>query len=121
MVEVAPKRLLLSGQFFGVTFNNNGAGILHGGWAICNYAGELVDTNGSFLGQCVWNDADGDKIFADYTGNMFPDGTAGGINRLNGGTGKFEGIQGKGPFHCKSLGAAGQYACNQGNSAYRFG
>ena len=112
-VQIAPNRLLLSGQFFGVTFNDKGAGPLHRGWAICNYAGELVDGAGSFVGQCTWHDADGDKIFADYTGTLPPGGGAEGINRFNGGTGKFTGIQGKGPFHCNGLGSAGQYVCNQ--------
>jgi hypothetical protein len=62
-------------------------------------------------GQCSWSDADGDKIFTDWTGSMPPNAQFDGVHKLTGGTGKFSGIQGKAQFHCKALNASGQYAC----------
>jgi hypothetical protein len=67
----------------------------------------------SAKGQCTWTDADGDKIFNDWTGAADANGVLAGMNQLTGGTGKFSGIQGKGPFQCKALNANGQYVCTQ--------
>ena len=36
-----------------------------------------------------------------------------GTNKITGGTGKFKGIQGQGPFHCTTLNDKGQYTCTQ--------
>lgn len=35
------------------------------------------------------------------------------MNTITGGTGKFNGIQGRAPFHCKALNDKGQWTCTQ--------
>lgn len=112
LAQISPERMLLSGMFYGVTFNDQGNGLFHNGWAICTYSGDIGGAN-SFRGDCAWYDADGDVAYADYEGRFLAGGEAEGINRMNGGTGKLTGIKAQGPFRCRTLGKQGQYACKQ--------
>jgi hypothetical protein len=111
--QVAEGRIYGFGSFWGVVFNDKGAGPLHWGPVVCPYTLEVINGALSAQGQCSWSDADGDKIFTDWTGSMPPNAQFDGLNKITGGTGKFTGIQGKAPFHCKALNASGQYACTQ--------
>lgn len=112
LAQVSSDRMLMSGMFHGVTFNDQGSGMFHNGWTVCTYSGDIGGTN-AFKGDCAWYDADGDIAFADYEGRFLAGGEAEGINRMNGGTGKLAGIKAQGPFKCRTLGKNGQYACKQ--------
>jgi hypothetical protein len=114
MAQIGDKHFMGSGNAWAVTYNDAGSGLLHMGAALCAYT--LDDMNGSFAisGRCAWGDADGDKIFTEWTGK----GTDGvgneGLNTITGGTGKFAGIQGQAPFQCKFLSPPqGPAACTQ--------
>ena len=109
----AEGRVYGAGMFWGVTFNDKGAGPLHNGTAVCPYTLEMIGNAMTAKGQCTWSDADGDKIFNDYTGSVGTSGLFEGVNQFTGGTGKYAGIQGKAPFHCSVLNANMQYACTQ--------
>ena len=112
-VQPAEGRVYGAGVFWGVAFNDKGTGPLHNGPAVCSYTLEIIGSGLTAKGQCTWSDLDGDKIFNDYTGSVEPTGLFEGLNQFTGGTGKYAGIQGKAPFHCRTLNANGQYACTQ--------
>lgn len=112
-VSVADKTMQGHGTAIGVTFNDNGSGPLHGGPATCFYSFFVIDGRGKNKGYCSFGDADGDRIFTDWHGNAVPDGNNDGINEIAGGTGKYAGIQGRGPWKCKNAGANGELFCNQ--------
>jgi hypothetical protein len=113
VVQVGEGRLFGWGGFYGVTFNQRGSGTLHMGQAVCPYTLDLTGGAGPGRGSCAWTDADGDKIFTDYSGSLGTDGVFNGMNQITGGTGKFAGISGKAPFQCKALSAQGQFGCTQ--------
>ena len=112
-IEVAEKRMQGHGSVMGINFNDKGSGPLHLGPATCFYAFFAVDGNGKTKGYCAFSDADGDKIFTDFTGSTTPDGQGNGINEIAGGTGKYSGIQGNGPWKCKYASANGHLGCTQ--------
>ena len=101
------------GGFYGVTFNTRGSGPLHMGSAVCSYTLDLTGGAGPGRGSCAWTDADGDKIFTDYSGTLATNGVFDGLNQFTGGTGKFSGITGKAPFQCKALSGQGHFGCTQ--------
>jgi hypothetical protein len=111
-VEVADKQVQGHGRDVGVTFNDKGSGPLHLGPANCFYVFALTSGTGPNKGYCAFSDADGDKIFTDFTGTIGPDG-ANGTNMISGGTGKYAGITGSGPWKCKLAGPNGELLCNQ--------
>jgi hypothetical protein len=41
--------------------------------------------------MCAWGDADGDDIFTSYSGKVSPSGSFDDMNKITGGTGKFNG------------------------------
>jgi hypothetical protein len=112
-VTVADKTMQGHGTAIGVTFNDKGSGPLHGGPATCFYSFFVIDGRGKNKGYCSFGDADGDRIFTDWHGNATPDGNDDGINEIAGGTGKYAGIQGRGPWKCRNAGANGELFCNQ--------
>ena len=101
-----------AGFFWGVAFNDKGAGPLQNEPTVCSYTLEMIGSALTAKGECTWSDPDGDKIFNDYTGAIAPSGLFEGVNQFTGGR-QYAGIQGKAPFHCKVLGADLQYACTQ--------
>ncbi|HWQ37704.1 MAG TPA: hypothetical protein VNM24_03705 [Burkholderiales bacterium] len=109
---VADKHVQGHGTAIGVTFNDGGAGSLHGGPATCFFTFFVIDGHGKSKGFCAFGDADGDRIFTDWHGREFPGGGEG-INEIAGGTGKYAGIQGRGPWNCKFIGANGELHCSQ--------
>lgn len=110
---VADKHMQGHGTAFGVTFNDKGSGPLHGGPATCFFTFSVIDGRGKNKGYCSFGDADGDRILTDWYGNAFPDGNNDGVNEIVGGTGKYAGIQGRGPWKCRNAGANGELHCNQ--------
>jgi hypothetical protein len=97
----------------GVTFNNKGAGPLHMGPANCVDTFMLIDGRGNNKGYCAFGDSDGDRIFTSFTGDLVPEGGGSGTNEITGGTGKYKGITGSGPWKCKPLGSNGEVQCAQ--------
>ena len=112
-IEVAAKRMQGQGMVTGATFNDKGAGPLHMGPANCSYTFIAVDGHGKTKGFCAFSDADGDRVFTDFTGTTAPDGQGSGVNEIIGGTGKYDGIQGSGPWKCKYMGGNGELQCAQ--------
>lgn len=101
------------GSAIGTSFNDNGSGPLHLGPAECVYTFFVIDGKGSNKGYCAFGDSDGDRIFTDWTGKAgVPDGDEG-INVIVGGTGKYAGITGSGPWKCNPAGANGGLQCRQ--------
>jgi hypothetical protein len=111
-LTVANKTVQGHSSIVGVTFNDKGEGPLHLGPTDCFETFFLTDGRGKDKGYCAFGDADGDRIFTDWHGTISPDG-AEGINEIVGGTGKFAGIQGSGPWKCKFAGANGEVQCAQ--------
>ena len=111
--EVAEKRMQGHGSVVGVSFNDKGAGPLHLGPAACHYTFFAIEGNSKQKGYCAFSDADGDRIFTDFTGIGAPDGSGNGINEIAGGTGKYSGIQGRGPWKCGYAGSNGELQCVQ--------
>jgi hypothetical protein len=112
-IQVADKRWQGQGMVTGATFNDKGTGPLHLGPANCSYTFVAIEGNAKNMGYCTFGDADGDRIFAQFTGAGTPEGEANGTNEIVGGTGKYAGIQGSGPWKCKGVGANGEYQCAQ--------
>lgn len=92
-MEVAKGRVQGHGSVIGTSFNDNGSGPLHRGPAECVYTFFMTDGAGPSKGYCAFGDADGDRIFTDWTG----EGSSG-TNVVVGGTGKYAGITGTGPW-----------------------
>ncbi len=112
VVNAADKHVLGRGNSTGVTFNDKGSGPLHLGPANCFEGFFLVDGRGKDMGFCAFGDPDGDRIFTEYTGTIGPDG-ANGTNVVTGGTGKYAGVKGSGPWKCKASGNNGELQCAQ--------
>lgn len=112
VVSPAEKYVIGRGNSTGATFNDKGSGPLHLGPANCSEGFYLQDGKGKDYGYCAFGDADGDRIFTQYWGTLGPDG-AGGTNEITGGTGKYAGITGSGPWKCKMAGANGELQCAQ--------
>jgi len=112
-VTVADKHLQGHGSVAGVTFNDKGSGPLHLGPANCFDTFFVIDGQGKNKGFCAFGDADGDRIFTEFTGNFVPGTGGNGINEIAGGTGKYAGITGSGPWKCKPSGANGEVQCAQ--------
>jgi hypothetical protein len=83
------------------------------GAVICSYDLEIISGAGTGQGSCAWGDANGDKIFTSYSGKLSSFGSFEGMNKITGGTGNFNGIQGEAPFQCRALNDKGQYTCTQ--------
>lgn len=107
-LEVAEKRMQGHGTGIGTSFNDKGSGPLHAGPATCFYTFFAVEGGVKNKGYCAFGDADGDRIFTDWHG----EGTEG-INMIVGGTGKYAGIQGSGPWKSKDVGPNGQLYTTQ--------
>ena len=110
-VTVAEGHMQGSGQSSGVSFNENGSGPLHLGPANCFYTFFISNGSGKGKGFCAFGDSDGDRIFTDWEGMQTDH--AEGINTIVGGTGKYAGIKGSGPYKCAPSYAAGELACKQ--------
>ncbi|MFL6581445.1 MAG: hypothetical protein ACJ8G2_11950 [Burkholderiales bacterium] len=105
-IEVGEKITQGHGNVVGVSFNEKGSGPLHGGPAICFFTFFARDGGDVSKGYCSFGDIDGDKIFTDWDGKN--DGKVNqGINRIVGGTGKYKGITGSGPWKIQDTGPAG--------------
>lgn len=111
-ITAADKHMLGHGSAVGTTFNDKGSGPLHMGPANCFYTFLSMNDVGRNKGSCAFGDADGDRIFTNFTGNLSAEGDSG-TNEIAGGTGKYAGIQGSGPWKCKVAGNNGELQCAQ--------
>ena len=111
--EVSEHRSYWSGNYWGLSFNNEGKGFLHNMVWNCPAAYEVVDGTLNMKGFCVLRDADDDKIFGDFAGSGPLGGELTGRQDLSGGTGKYAGIQGAWDFRCWAVGADNQFYCHQ--------
>jgi hypothetical protein len=112
-LNAADKHALGHGSVVGSTFNDRGSGPLHLGPANCFYTFLAIEGQAKNKGSCAFGDPDGDRIFTDFTGVLGgPDGDQG-TNQIVGGTGKYAGIQGSGPWKCKNSGSNGELQCAQ--------
>lgn len=111
-VTPAEKYSLGNGGVSGVTFNNEGSGPLHLGPANCVGTFFIKDGKAKDKGFCAFGDAEGDRLFTEYTGIFDAEG-ANGINEIIGGTGKYAGATGSGPYRCKMMGNNGELQCAQ--------
>ena len=99
-------------QAVGATFNTAGSGPLHQGRATCVVTYFVTPDGATNKGNCFFGDQDGDRIFTSFTGNA---ATNKGTNVIAGGTGKYAGITGSGPWECDAAGSAdnGGFNCRQ--------
>jgi hypothetical protein len=111
--KLGPAHMQGHGTVSGVTFNDSGSGPLHLGPANCFDVFFVVDGKGRNKGYCTFSDADGDRIFTEFTGNFTFENGGEGTNNIAGGTGKYEGVTGSGPWRCKSAGEGGEVQCAQ--------
>jgi hypothetical protein len=100
------------GNASGATFNVNGSGPLHEGRALCAAVWVVSAGGATNKGNCYFGDKDGDRIFTSFTGDLAVDA---GINTIIGGSGKYKGITGSGPWECDGAAAGdnGAFNCRQ--------
>ena len=103
---------IMMGKAIGATFNVDGGGPLHEGRALCAATLVVSVSVNTFNGNCYFGDKDGDRIFTNSTGSPI---TNSGENIIIGGTGKYTGISGKGPWECDGSkpGDHGAFNCRQ--------
>ena len=112
-LTVADKHVQGHGTNRGVTFNDKGSGPLHLGPTDCFFTVFVINDNGKNKGFCTFGDADGDRIFTEFTGTATPDGNFGGMHDILSGTGKYAGITGSVPWKCRNAGTNGEFQCTQ--------
>ena len=100
------------GIYWGVSHNVSGEGMGHEMAWNCPAAAQIVDGNLDSHGFCTMADPDGDKIFAEFTGEAVLGEPFKGHQDYTGGTGKYEGIVGGHDFDCRAIGNE-QFACRQ--------
>lgn len=82
------------------------------GAAMCPHLSEIIGASASEEGECAWSDVSGDKLFTRFSAKGdLKTHTVTGDQSIQGGTGKFAGIEGKAPFKCQVVSAEGQFAC----------
>jgi len=112
-VTVADKHVQGHGNNRGITFNDTGSGPLHLGPTDCFYTFSTAFDRTKVKGYCTFGDTDGDRIFTDFAGAIQSDGYVQGKHDVDGGTGKYSGIQGTMTFKCKYSGSNGELECIQ--------
>jgi len=112
-VNVADKTVQGHGNNRGITFNDKGSGPLHLGPTDCFYTFATIADHTKVKGYCTFGDTDGDRIFTDFKGAFQPSGYVEGTHEVDGGTGKYAGIQGTMMFKCKYSGPNGELECIQ--------
>ena len=114
VAQPAEEAMIGTGTCMGATYNDNGSGPLHMGAAQCHYSFYVNNGDARNKGYCFWSDPDGDRIYTDFDGDPSANNGGGeGVNVIAGGTGKYEGISGSGPWKCTWVGTDGELHCNQ--------
>jgi hypothetical protein len=112
-MTTADKAMQGHGTTIGISFNDTGSGPLHQGPAECVFTFLAIDGKGRNKGYCAFGDPDGDRIFTDWDGTAAPGKDDAGVNNIVGGTGKYAGMQGSGPWTCKPASQNGALMCRQ--------
>ena len=111
--QIGQNRLYWTGAYWGFSFNDAGKGFLHQmAWhcpAITDIHNGLMTTKGA----CTLTDAEGDKLYGDWTGKGAVGGEFAGNLTISDGTGKFAKMQGGWDFHCWGVGTDAQLYCHQ--------
>ncbi len=113
LTEVAPNRMHWGGIYWGHSFNDSMSGFLHRVVWNCPAAADIANGEVTFKGYCTLTDADGDKIFGDWSGGGPSTGEIVGHVNMTGGTGKYTGIKGGWDFQCRGVGTDDQLFCTQ--------
>ncbi|MBF86803.1 MAG: hypothetical protein CMJ14_02255 [Pelagibacterales bacterium] len=108
VLQISENQVMGAGKFSGVTFNDKGSGYLHNGEAHCLATFNVNNGVGEAKGWCSWSDNDGDRLFTSFNGSLYE-----GENIIIGGTGKYSGMTGSGPWACEDLGNNGSSRCWQ--------
>ena len=118
--DLGDKHAVWTGVYSGASFNDTGKGMFHR--TVWSCPGVTIIYNGSYVhhGYCVLTDADGDKIYGTSEGKGPAEGVdLVGVVSYEGGTGKYQGIQGSHTYKCSGVGADGQAFCRQ-EASYRL-
>ena len=118
--NLGEKHSVSTGVYWGASFNDTGKGFLHK--MVWSCPGATIINGGSYVlhGYCVITDADGDKIYGKSEGKGPAEGLdLVGVVTYEGGTGKYQGIQGSHTYKCSGMGAEGQAFCRQ-EASYRL-
>lgn len=99
------------GTVTGLSFNATGKGPLHMSKTDCSYSVFTHKKIKRITGFCAHEDKEGDKLFIQYSGNSNNEGEWEGTDEIIGGTGKFEGTQGSGPYACNNTHKEGEFPC----------
>ena len=108
VMQIDENNIMGTGFPKGATFNDAGSGYLHNGEAQCVATFYVNNGVGAAKGWCAWSDNDGDRLFTEFSGSLYV-----GENIITGGTGKFAGWTGSGPWACEDLGKNGSSSCRQ--------
>lgn len=94
---VGREQAYLVGVYSGILYVEDGKGALHAASIVCpaTAEGNLKTMTKTGQGRCILTDEDGDRIFARFTCEGDLEGCRGPF-KLEGGTGKFDGITGEG-------------------------
>jgi hypothetical protein len=111
--KVGEKRVFWVGEFWGVSFNDEGNGFMHQMAWNCPAVSDIIDASIQTKGNCTLTDPNGDKLYASWTGKGTVGGEFSGLADMTGGTGKYTGIQGAWEFQCKGVGPDSQFSCVQ--------
>lgn len=99
------------GAVTGVTFNEIGKGPMHMSKVACSFSVFTRKEIKKITGFCTYEDTDEDSIFIQYAGSSNTEGEWSGTDNIIGGTGKYEGIQGSGPYRCTNTDKEGEFPC----------
>lgn len=99
------------GTVTGVIFNVAGKGPLHMGKTACSFSVFTHKKINKITGFCAYEDQEGDKLFIQYSGNSGKEGEWNGVDEIIGGTGKFVGAKGSGPYSCANTHKEGEFPC----------
>lgn len=113
LVQLADNRMYWAGVFFGVMYNDMGAGLFHEGTSQCVGTVDIDGNVSNSKGFCTFTDADGSQIFGEW-GGASPAGKIVGSGKFTGGTGRLAGVTGKWDYQCHVVNLKfGQWTCNQ--------
>jgi len=94
---VGQAQAYLVGVYTGTLYIEDGKGVLHAASIVCpaTAEGDLKARTKTGQGRCILTDEDGNRVFARFTCKGDLEGCRGPF-KIEGGTGKFEGITGEG-------------------------
>jgi hypothetical protein len=101
---VGQDQAYLVGVYSGTLYVDNGKGALHAASIVCpaTAEGDLKSMTKTGQGRCILTDEDGNRIYARFSCNGDLEGCRGPF-KIEGGTGRFEGITGEGEMVSRIL------------------